>query len=297
MQKNILDHYLEFSLYTNPGLYRDLLLKLPDDIRELGLLVRKNIIHRTTLAAGNIGTNADLRFGDMTKVPWWRQPEDDVLTTAPAMLAELYRRDKRGFVADRKPENKIVVTCRFVAILMATILKTKGIPTRVRSGHAAYFDMHELGKVSTDHWINQYWNYNEKRWITIDVDGSLSLNESFDPYDIPDEKFDFPARSWIDIRAKNVDPNHFVNGSGDKGAMTVAWALFYDFHSLMNDEIIYLHMPEHGTFKKFPMLKPEELNEVDKLAELMLDPDKNFDELQTIWNTKKKFRLLNGGLL
>lgn len=126
MDGKILKHYLDFDTYTYPGLYKDKLKNnLPDDVREIGLLVRKNIIHRTTLAAGNTGSNSDLRFGDMTTIPWWRQPEDDILVTAAAMLAELYRRDKRGFVNDREPKNKLVVTCRFVSILVASILKSK----------------------------------------------------------------------------------------------------------------------------------------------------------------------------
>ena len=96
MNKKILRHYSEFSTYTYPGLYQDKLKgDLPDEIREIGLLIRKNFIHRTTLAAGNVGTNADLKFGDMTKVPWWRQPEDDILVTAAAMLAA--RRNWRRF--------------------------------------------------------------------------------------------------------------------------------------------------------------------------------------------------------
>jgi hypothetical protein len=297
MQQGNLEHFLEYSIYTNPGLYRESLLKLPDDVRELGLLLRKNIIHRTTLVAGNTGTNADLRFGDMTKVPWWRQPEDDILPTVSAMLAELYRRDDRGFVVYRTPENKLVVTCRFVAILMASILKTKGIPARVRSGNASYFNLGKLGKVSTDHWINQYWNKDQKRWVTIDVDGSLSLDDSFDPYDIPEGKFDFSAKAWLEIRSKKIDEDHFVNADGNKGAMVVVWSLFHDFHSLMNDEIIYVQMPEYGTFKKFPKLTEVELSEIDELARLMLDPDENLDKLMEIWNTNRKFRLLQGGLL
>ncbi len=68
MDKKILDFYREFSVYTNPGLYKNLLKKLPNNIKEVGNLVRKNIIHRTTLAAGNVGTNADKKFGDMKKV-------------------------------------------------------------------------------------------------------------------------------------------------------------------------------------------------------------------------------------
>ncbi|MDE4992581.1 hypothetical protein NAH07_11445, partial [Francisella tularensis subsp. holarctica] len=79
-------------------------------------------------------------------------------------------------------------------------------PARVRAGHTAYFDMGELGTVSTDHWINQYWNEQENRWITSDVDGSFSLNENFDPYDMPERKVDFPADAWLGIRAGKLDP-------------------------------------------------------------------------------------------
>lgn len=298
MNEKTLKHYLEFGTYTYPGLYQEKLKNdLPNDVREIGLLVRKNFIHRTTLAAGNTGTNADLKFGDMTKVPWWRQPEDDILVTAAAMLAELYRRDKRGFVNDREPKDKLVLTCRFVAIIMASILKSKGIPARVRSGNAPYFDMGELGNVSTDHWINQYWDKQENRWITIDVDGSLSLNEKFDSYNMPDGRFDFPADAWLNIRAGKVDPQHFHNAGGYRGKIVVIWSLFYDFHSLMNSEIIYLHGTKYGDPKKFDNLTEADFEKIDNLARLMQKPDENFDELVKIWETDKDFRLLSGSLL
>ncbi len=300
MLNKVLKHYLNFSIFTYPGLYQDRLKNdLSDDVREIGFLVRKNIIHRTTLAAGNTGTNADLKFGDMKKVPWWRQPEDDILVTAAAMLAELYRRDKRGFINDREPKDKLVVTCRHVSILVASILKSKGIAARVRAGHAPYFDMGELGNVSTDHWINQYWSEQESRWITIDVDGSLSLKERFDPYDMPDGKFDFPADAWLGIRSGKIDPKNFHNSKPENGAIVVLWSLFYDFHSLMNDEIIYTYGPAggYGRYEKFNNLTKEELGKIDNLAYLMQKPDDNFDKLIKIWETEKDFRLLTGGLL
>ena len=298
MNREILTHYLNFSTYTYPGLYQDKLKNdLPDDIREIGLLVRKNFIHRTTLAAGNVDTNADLKFGDMTKVPWWRQPEDDILVTAGARLAELYRRDRRGFVMDREPKNKLVLTCRFVAVMMASILKSKGIPARVRSGNAAYFDTGERGDVSDDHWINQYWKEKENRWVTIDVDGSLSLKDEFDPYDTPEGKFDFPANAWLDIRAGKIDPQHFYNAAPERGAIVVLWSLFYDFHCLMNNEIIYIYSPPYGKREKFKNLTTTELDKIDALARIMQQPDENFDELTKIWETEKDFRILTGGLL
>ncbi len=292
-------HYLSFSTYTYLGPYEDLVKhNLPSDIREIGLLVRKNFIHRTTLEAGNIGTNTDLRFGDMNQIPWWRQPEDDVLQTAAAMLAELYRRDSRGLTLERKPEDKLVLTCRYVAILVAAILKAKNISCRVRAGHAPYFDMGNLGNISTDHWINQYWDEQQERWITIDVDGSLSFNDdTIDPYDIPEGTFDFAADAWLSVRHNMAKPEHFYNAGGFWGLNPILWSLAYDFHSLMNHEIIYNHGFAFGEPKRFKKLATAELGKIDHLAELMQHPDRNFDALETIWNTDKDFRLLVGSLL
>lgn len=292
--KNIQDHYLEFGAYTNPGLYKKILKNdLPSNVREIGLLVRKQLIHRACLKNGNIGSNKDLRYGDMTKVPWFRQCEDDVFPTASAMLSELYRRDKRGFVKDRAEKDRLVVTCRFVSVLVTSILRLKGIPTRSRAGFANYFFVSN-GK-STDHWINQYWDKSQNRWITIDVDGSLE-KLPFKTHDIPKGIFDFAADSWLGIREGRIKPDYFHDAVGFEGLITVGWQLFHDFHCLMHNEIIYQQGPAFG-WGRMDKLTEKELKEIDVLAELMLDPDKNFEELQIIWNTNKKFRLLKGSLL
>ncbi len=299
MDKKILDHYLQFSQYTYPGLYGELLKDtLPNDIKELGLLVRKQLIHRTVLKNGNTGSNADLRYGDTTRIPWTRQPEDDIFVTASAILAELYRRDPRGLVPNRNAENMLVLTCRFTAILMASLLKIKGIPSRVRSGFAPYFSVEGLpaGK-SDDHWINQYWNYKESRWVSIDVDGSIEGYLKFDPYDMPEGVFDYSADAWLAVRSGKVDANHFWNGGGTGGLIAISWELFYDFHCLMNDELIYHHTPKITNFSMFDKLSEEQLVEIDNLANLMQKPDDNFDQLKNLWETKKEFRLVNGGLI
>lgn len=295
MKKRVLNHYLEFSSFTNPGCYEKQLKKnLPNNIRKMGLLIRKQIIHRVTLKNGNTGSNADIKYGDMKKVPWYRQAEDDYFPTAAAILAELYRRNKRGFVKNRKEKDRLILTCRFVSILMASILKSKGIPARVRSGFAPYFK--GFGNKSVDHWINQYWDKKQKRWITIDVDGSLEDYLDFNPYNMPRDVFDFSADAWLAVRKGKADENYFWNAGGFEGLNVIAWELFYDFYCLMNNEIIYLHLPKYiwGNFDK---LSEKELKEIDELAHLMKKPDKNFEELRKIWQTKKKFRILKGALL
>lgn len=293
---NNLDFYCQFSQYTDPGLYGPVVKKtLPDDVREIGLLVRKSLIHRMTLKNGNTGSNADLRYGDMTKVPWYRQAEDDVFITAAAMLAELYRRDNRGLVLDRAPENKLILTCRFTSILVASLLKIKGIPARVRSGFAPYFQVEGLpeGKCD-DHWINQYWSQPEKRWVTIDVDGSLEDYAKLNFYDIPEGKFDFSANAWLKARRGKINPDHFHNAGGWSGLVAIAWEIFYDWHCLMNSEVPYYPHPEIAMLDNFKKAGEKELKEIDDLAELMINPDENFEAMLNIWKTKKEFRLLHG---
>lgn len=168
MDKRILEHYQKTGTYTYAGGYGDYFRSLPDDISVLGRLVCGQVIHRVTLKEGNTNANAKLLYGDMNRYPWYRMRcEDDMLLTAPALTAELFRLDGRGFVKDRRVENKIVVTCRYVSVLMSAILKAKGIPARCRAGFAPYF--HE--GVSMDHWINQYYSKEKERWITFDADG------------------------------------------------------------------------------------------------------------------------------
>lgn len=293
MNQGVLDHYLAYGMFTYPGLYENYLKTLPDDVKELGLLLRKNFIHRSTLFAGNVGTNADLKYGDMTKVPWWRQAEDDNLATTTAMLAELMRRDSKGLIIEKHVEDKLILTCRHVAVLMASILKSKGIPARVRAGFAGYF---EETKDAWDHWITQYWSNPENRWITVDVDGSWHRT-GFNMYDMPEGKFDFAAHTWLGVRKGGMDESHFRNAGGFDGLIAIAWGLFYDFHCLMNSEILYLHHPELTMFGNFKRLQADKLKEIDDLAILMLDPEVHFDKLQHIWETKKEYRLLKGALL
>src|SRR3989344_4639433 len=214
---NILRHYKQFSLFTFPGCYKKQLTNdLPSDIKEIGNLVRSAIIHRSTLESGNTGSNKDLKYGDMRKIPWWQQPQDDYLVTAGAMLTELYRKDEKGFTTHKTEQQKLILTCRFVAILMASILKSKGFACRVRSGFAPYFQEITHNDKSWDHWINQYWNEKEKRWVTIDVDGSWH-NLPFDPYDMPHNGFDFSADAWLKVRNGKIDADHFYNAGGYKG--------------------------------------------------------------------------------
>jgi len=294
MNQSILNHYLETGTYTYAGPYADYFKSLPDDIAELGNLVSSQIIHRITLREGNTNANKDLRYGDMNRYPWYRlRCEDDILLTAITMTSELFRMDSRGFVSDRAVENKIVVCCRYVSVLMSAILKAKGIPTRCRAGFAPYFNKEK----SMDHWINQAWN--GEKWILFDADGFYDKDEmGFDQYNMEEKHFDWAAPAWLEIRRGETDGKRLVyaDGMGTCSLKAVIRYLMYDFHALMNNEITFSFMP---TFvdNKFEKLTDKQLEDLDNLAELMCHPDENFEELKRIWNTKKEYRILNSPLV
>ena len=112
MEKRVLDFYKQTSLYTDLGLYKDFMKSLTDNIDELCILQRMQIIHPIAYSNPNIRKQKNCFWGDMTKVPITRlNYEDDLFPTALSMISELLRKDN-NYSIYRKAENKIHVTCR-----------------------------------------------------------------------------------------------------------------------------------------------------------------------------------------
>ncbi len=181
--EKILSFYRQTSLYTDLGLYKDFASNLPDDIRTLAILQRKQIIHPIIIK----NQLQEEWWDDLTKVPPMSIIfEDYLFPTACSMLAELLRRDPE-YTVQRKVEDKIHVTCRGEALLLASILKAKKIPTRVRSGFAEYL-RHD--GISYDHWITEYFDETRSRWILVDADNQRGDPDiTFDLNDIPRNEF------------------------------------------------------------------------------------------------------------
>lgn len=301
MKDEILDFYLKTSVYTNYYPFEDYYKSLPDNVEELSKLLHHQVIHRSELIRSYL--NEASRYDnerELKKIkeeyPWYRNRcDDDILLTAPAITAELFRQDSRGFVMGREVKDRVVITCRYVSILLASILKAKGIPARCRSGYADYF-LKERGKVYYDHWIVQYYDSETKRWVNVDADNDYKVN--FKQWDFSDEEFKWIARVWLDVRSGKDSCENYIHGSSLNGLNNLAYALFFDFHALMNDEISYLFFPMVIDSKdEFFNLGVDELKKLDDLAVLMLDPDKNFDELRYLFRNDKWLRVINTPLL
>lgn len=299
MTPEMLSHFRSTGPFTYPGLYADYFRSLPDNPHALGDLISHQIIHRVTLAQGNQYANADLRYGDMTRWPWYRAPcEDDIYLTAPSIAAGLFRLDERGFVPDRLVEHKLVLTCRFVSVLVSSIYKAKGLPCRSRAGFAPYI----RPGTSMDHWINQLWLEDQGRWLTFDADGFYQgLPMPITQYDMQPGEFDWAADAWLAIRRGDTDGTQFLyaDRQGTNSLRAVGRYLVYDFHALMNHEISYVFQPRfmEGFLLGGAPLGEEDLGLLDHLAQLMADPDKNFAALQALWDEERHLRQLSSPLV
>lgn len=293
--EEILKFYKQTSSYTDLGYYKEFAKKLPDDIETLCVLQRMQIIHPVVFRDRNIRNKKECFWGNMTKVPITRlRYEDDIFPTAQSVIAELLRKNP-NYSVKREAKDKVHVTCRGQAILLASILKAKQIPARVRSGFAEYIRYDGIGY---DHWITEYYNEKQNRWILVDADEHCPAHEmGFDLNDIPQDKFLFGAKAYLGLREKVYKEETIVYSSDPVtiGLKAAIRGIFYDFHSLMNNEIIFLHIPKYIQDKNFELSK-QEYAELDNLARLMLNPDKNFEELQNIWKNTSKFSIMSGAL-
>ena len=216
------------------------LLMLSNNIKDLCLLQRMQIIHPAVFHDKDIIKETDCFWGNMTEIPFARiHYEDDYFPTAISMLAELLRRSS-SYSKERKAKDKIQVTCRGQAILLAATLKAKGIPARARSGFASYVEPGEYW----DHWITEYFDEKTNSWILADADCCCNDDLNFDIYNIPRDKFLCGAEAYLAMRNKTILEVKIIYASSPltRGMKAALRGLFYDFHSLMNNENNYIEL-------------------------------------------------------
>ncbi len=285
MKEEIYQRYLETSIYTDVGIYRDFILSLPNDIPAIGMLVCDQITHPSMYFTEPSPYLEDTYYGKFTSYPKHRfKNEDELYITAISMIAGILRLDKTGFTKNRDVTKRITVSCRQASVLFSAILKAKGIPCRSRAG---FMDFGDTGDSYMEHWVNEYWDYTENRWVLADVDGYYEYEYRFgySQFDLPRRKFVTASEAWLGLRKNTLHKKLDVFSPNPLEG--VCEYLFMDFHALMNNEIFYSYQPLYlrGGIQ---ILNGNELRELDMLAELLTAPDKNMKQLEHLLATNEK---------
>ncbi len=291
MNEKLCKHYLKTSVYTYVGAYKEFVLSLPDDIPSIGMLVCDQITHPSMYFTEPSSYLEDTYFGKFSSYPKHRfKNEDELYITAVSMLAGILRFDETGFTKNRDVSKRITVSCRQASVLFSAILKAKGIPCRSRAG---FMDFGDAGESFLEHWVNEYWDFNENRWVLADIDGYYEYEQRFgySQFDLPRRKFVTAPEAWLYLRRNTLDKK--LDVFSPNLLEGVCEYLFMDFHALMNNEIFYSYQPLYlrGGIQG---LSESELDELDYLAELLTDPDKNMEKIEELYMTDEKlFTLTN----
>jgi len=261
------EYALSFSRYTDLGNYKVHFHDLPKSVEDLCQLVKALLIHPV----------ARYRYED--QIPTDRLDEDSKFSSVQEMLTTLLARNANLLDLSRKPSERLILSCRFHSILLASLLKYIGIPCRVRAGFATYL---VKGKF-IDHWVCEVWDSEDTKWKIVDSDIWTSieiLRIDFDPCDIPNDRFIFAGAAWLLGRNNKIDPMLF----GIKkwwGSFYIRDQLFHDIECLKNNERVYTELPVWSSLHYEDMTQ-KQLRHIDQAAEWTLDPDQNFPQILNI---------------
>ena len=147
-----LDFFSTPGKITSPGAHAALFDPLPRDIPSLVKVVQGLMIHVFWIERYGIQLDA-------------ARKEEVQLRSVEKMLARILELDPRPLTEARELDKKLVGNCRDHSVLLTAMLRHQGIPARARCGFAKYFepDRH------MDHWVVEYWNADQQRWLLVDA--------------------------------------------------------------------------------------------------------------------------------
>jgi hypothetical protein len=275
--QQILDFYIRPAAMTSGCGHAPMFDELPGDVATLSRVVQGLLLHEHMAAPGYGVELSDERRGESHIRP------------AEQMLDRLLAHDSRSLSVARPVKERLVGTCRNFTVLLVAMLRAKGVPARARCGFGAYFNPGHF----IDHWVCEYWNSAEERWVLVDAQidevQRAMFEVDFDVLDVPRDRFVIAGAAWAQCRAGEADPSRF--GIFDmNGFWFIAGNLVRDVAALNNIEMlpwdVWGAMPGPDE-----SLRDDQLAFFDRLAALTHAPDASFTELHMLYEDDDHLRV------
>lgn len=249
---SLLDFYRQYSAFTDPGEYEYVYKNLPESLSELCRLIKSQTIH----------PNAELP-NYRRLIPEERWDEIYKYRTVKSILQGLLSYDSRGLVNDRKIKDRLVLGCRENSIILASILKYRGVPARVRCGHAAYL----IAGFHASHMLCEVWNETDKRWMLVDPTTNM--------IDFSPEGFDFSNELWLKLQKGEIDPNVYGFPGQYTGLISILGKVPNDLASILGTEYPHYYYAPISDYasKNDNQLTSEQTELLNQICELMKSID------------------------
>jgi len=274
------EYYREYGPMTAPGAHAAEFNKLPKDLAKLCEVIQGVVIHRD-IAPFLYNLNLSKEQRDEANIRPLAQ-----------MLTRIHALDPRPLNSARTPDLRLKGICWHFSEMLAGMLQTQGIPARARCGFGAYFND---GKFE-DHWVCEYWNAAEKRWILVDAQldalQKKQFKPDFDTLDVPRDQFVIAGDAWQICRAGRADPKDFgLSMIPDlHGMWFIAGNVVRDLASLNRAPMLPWDL--WGLMEmKDDALTDEKKNLLDRVAQLTLAGDEAFPQLRKIYESDEQLRV------
>jgi hypothetical protein len=272
----ILEYFTTPGLITSPGPHTTIFDPLPRDIPSLVRIIQGLMIH--IFWAEKYGVQLDTA-----------RKNEVQLRSVDRMLMRILELDPRPLAEAREPGKRLVGNCRDHSVLLTSILRHQGVPARARCGFGKYFEPNR----HVDHWVVEYWNAAEKRWVLVDAQldelQCKALSIPFDPLDVPRDQFLVGGKAWQLCRAGQADPDTF--GIFDmKGLWFVRGDFIRDVASLNKVELL----PWDGwglMDKRDEELTPDDLAFLDEVAELTSGDVPEFEKVRDLYENDARLKV------
>jgi hypothetical protein len=271
-----LTYFAKYGKMTDPGPYENLYASLPSDIPSIVQVVQGLIVHVFW------GERYGLNLSEERKA-------EVQLRSMERRLAHTLALDPSPLTTPRRNELKIVGNCRDFSVTLASMLQSKGIPARPRCGFARYFER----ELYIDHWVCEYWNGTEQRWVLVDAQlDELQrdvLKIAFKTLDVPRDQFVVGGAAWKLCCSGQADPKLFgifeMNGIDfvkgdflrDVAALNKVELLPWDCWGMI--------LTEYAT------LPPDDLSMLDRLADLTYIDVPDHDVVRQIYASDPRLRV------
>jgi Transglutaminase-like superfamily len=264
-----LDTYRTPVAMSDAGRQARLFDGLPHDVGGLAQVVQGLMVHEHIAPAYGLTLSPE-------------QHAQAHLRSVEKILEAIAAQDRKPLPVARPAGERIVGVCRHFTLLHVAMLRAQGVAARARCGFGAYF----VERMFIDHWVTEYWNEAQKRWVLVDaqLDGRQRelFKIGFDPLDVPRDQFLVAGQAWELCRAGKADPDSFAI-LDMHGLWLIAGNVIRDVAALNNHEMlpwdVWGAMTRNDAELDLPL--------IDRLAELSHAPDEHPAELQAAYEDRR----------
>ncbi|GAA3056232.1 transglutaminase-like domain-containing protein [Rhizobium viscosum] len=208
--------YASQSIYSEPGPYRETLMRGGVEPKSIARWISSFMQHPRGAESEERGFTPE-------------QAADLELRSLAELLSVAV---KRNLLEGDSAQHKVGGVCRDFAILAVSRFRERGTPARLRVGFADYL----VPGHWEDHWLCEW--HDGVRWKRLDVEFAAIEGVSFDPLDVPRERFLTAGEAWFRIKDEPEIASRFGVSSLDLGGeWFVAGSLLQEIAALRKLEL------------------------------------------------------------